>query len=56
MTQRGKIDVLATMTPEEYRAARDRLRAEGLWEVGGDPARERRSSAAAERVVRAIRN
>lgn len=50
------IDILATMTPQEYRTVKTQLQAEGLWEVGGDQSRERRASAAAERIIKGVRS
>lgn len=50
------IDLLATMTPQEYRTVKAKLEAQGLWSVGGNASKERRSAAEAERIIKGIRN
>lgn len=38
------VDVLATMSPDEYRNVKAQLVSEGLWQVGGNPVQEARSN------------
>lgn len=49
------MDVLATMTPEEYRAVRAQLSREGLWNVSGNLVQEARSNRRAEEVLAGLR-
>ena len=53
----GTVDVLATMTAEEYRKVKAQLISEGLWRVSDDPAREDRSNQrAVEYLMRDLRS
>lgn len=48
------MDILATLTPTEYRHLRTQLRAEGLWHGGtGTRADEDRANARAEQILTA---
>jgi hypothetical protein len=48
--------IIASTTPTEYRQLRERLAAEGLWDVAGQPAGERRSAERAEQILRRLRS
>jgi hypothetical protein len=49
------MDILATMTPEEYRAVRAQLSREDLWNVSGNLVQEARSNRRAEEVLAGLR-
>lgn len=49
------MDMLATMSPEEYRQVMAQLRSEGLAEVSGDRNREERSNRRAEQILTGLR-
>lgn len=49
------MDILATMTPEEYRAVKAALSREGLWKVSGNLLQEARSNRRAEEVLARLR-
>ena len=48
-------DILATMTPEEYRAVKAQLSREGLWNVSENPVQEARSNRRAEEILTGLR-
>lgn len=46
------MDILATITPQEYRTLKARMSTEGTWHGGnGTPAEEDRSNARAEEIL-----
>lgn len=49
------MDILATITPEEYRTLKARMSAEGTWNAGEGPAEEARSNARAEEILAELR-
>lgn len=50
------MDILATITPEEYRTLKARMIAEGTWHNGNStPAEEARSNRRAEEILAEIR-
>ena len=49
------MDVLATMTPEEYRAVKAQLSREGLWNVSDNPVQEALSNRRAEEILTGLR-
>jgi hypothetical protein len=49
------IDVLATITREEYRIIKATLETEGLWNIGGNYAKECQANKRAEQILAELR-
>lgn len=49
------IDIIATMTPEEYRTVKAQLQSEDLWKTDGDAIKEARANRRAEQVIQELR-